>query len=416
MQATRPNRRVRARHAAVAISALLTLARVPLAQQRQIVRSTQPPAWGGSLRLVEEVRLGSLDGAEEYVFGEVEGVAVGKGGMIYVADVQVPIVRSYDAQGRFVRNIGGKGAGPGEYGAIGGMRTLPDGRLAIWDNRNQRISLYTSEGTFADSYRVVSGLFASDIFQVDTAGRFYVRAMIGEHMQAGERQEGWIRVSAAGRVQDTIPVPVEPTRAASFVLSTPSGYDRPFTRELVSTVSALGYLITGRNDAYAFDQRRPGGPVLRIERAYRALPVSRNERAEWEAWSGFFRRRALNPPPGSPAVRPMTAAVDYTIPDTKPAYSDLRTDSQGRIWVRRYVAAVSHPGPERAPGDQRPRRVWREQPTFDVFEPAGRFLGTVTLPWTSAFYDAIDRRIWATVRGESDETYVVRYRIDAGER
>jgi len=108
--------------------------------------------------------------------------------------------------------------------------------------------------------------------------------------------------------------------------------------------------------------------------------------------------------------------VSYTIPDTKPAFSDLRTDSQGRIWVRLYVAAVSKPGPERRSGDQRPRRVWREPPTFDAFEAGGRFLGTITLPWNAYLHDARDRHIWATVRGESDEAYVVRLRVEPGTR
>jgi hypothetical protein len=408
----------RVRHAAVAaLISLVTAALPTLAQQPQVVRSTAPPAWGPSMRLVEEVRIGRLDGAEEYLFGEVEAVAVGKAGMIYVADAQVPIIRSYDAQGRFVRNIGRKGGGPGEYESIGGMRALSDGRLALWDNRNQRITVYTSAGEVSDTYRVVSPLFASDIFQVDTAGRFYVRGTIGELHEGEDWQEGWIRVARTGQVMDTIPIPSVPRQSGSFVLSTPSGYDRPFTRELVTTMSSLGYLITGKNDGYAFDQHRPGAPVLRIERAHRPLPVGRAEHAEWQAWVEFFQQAALNrPPPGRSPTVMGAQPMRYEIPDTKPAFSELRTDSQGRIWVRRYVAAVSHPGPERPAGDKRPRRVWREAPTFDVFEPGGRLLGTVTFPWTSYFHDAIDQRIWATVRGESDETYIVRYRLETASR
>src|SRR5688500_432958 len=124
------------------------------AQQPAVVRSPERPLWGESLRLIEEVRIGKLDGADEYLFGRIDGVAVGRQGTIYVADGQVPIIRSYDAQGRFLRNIGRQGQGPGEYANIGGIRTLRDGRLAVWDNRNGRITLYTSAGDFADSYRV----------------------------------------------------------------------------------------------------------------------------------------------------------------------------------------------------------------------------------------------------------------------
>ena len=408
-------RREDGRRVATALTLLvLSVGPSAIAQQPQVVRSTAPPVWGENPRLIEEVRIGKLDGAEEYLFGRIAGVAVGRDGMIHVADDQVPIIRSYDAQGRFVRNIGRKGGGPGEYEAIGGMRTLADGRLALWDNRNRRITVYGSAGELVDSYRVVSGLFAADIFQVDTAGRFYVRTMLGD-LHAGSREGGWIRVSPRGQVMDTIRIPSDPARSESFVLSTASGYDRPFVRDLVTTMSSLGYLITGRNDTYGFDLHRPDAPPLRIERPAPVVPVGRAERAEWLAWADFFERRLANPSSSDPRViSPAPRRVSYTIPDTKPAFSDLRTDSQGRIWVRRYVAAVSNPGPERAAGDQRPRRVWREPPTFDVFEPAGRFLGTVTLPWNAAFHDAQDRQVWATVRGESDEAYVVRFRVETG--
>ena len=412
-------RTVPVRSAIIAVLAALFL-HAPLqafAQQPHVVRATAPPAWGEQLRLIEEVRIGKLEGAEEYLFGSIDDVAVGRAGMIYVADGQVPIIRSYDAQGRFVRNIGRKGSGPGEYQAIGGMRTLRDGRLALWDNRNQRITIYSDTGAVIDTYRVTSGLFAADVFQVDTAGYMYVRTILFHPTAESSRRSAWIRVAPTGRVIDTVLVPFDSGRPESFVLSTPSGYDRPFVRELVTTMSSLGYLITGRNETYAFDQHRAAAPVLRIERPLRAVALGRAERAEWEAWAGYFERRAANPSPGSPPVTgPGARRVSYVIPQTKPAFSDLRTDSQGRIWVRRYVPAVSNPGPERPPGDERPRRVWREPPTFDVFEPAGRFLGTVTLPWSAGFRDARDRHIWATVRGESDEAYVVRFRVESGGR
>src|SRR5687768_5222997 len=159
------NRRISSRLGTLALIATLGDTRLVAAQQPEIIRSTAPAAWGNRLRLVEEVRIGKLDGSDEYLFGSIEGVAVGRDGMIHVADGQVPIIRSYDAQGRFVRNIGGKGQGPGEFGNIGGMKTLPDGRIVLWDNRNQRITLYSGGGEYIASHTVPSGLFASDLLQ-----------------------------------------------------------------------------------------------------------------------------------------------------------------------------------------------------------------------------------------------------------
>ena len=374
------------------------------AQQPRVVRATNAPVWGPAPRLVEEVRIGALDGAEEYVFGRVSFVAVADGATVFVADTQVPVIRMYDALGSFVRNVGGAGEGPGEYRRIGGMEVLRDGRLAVWDNRVGRITLFTPAGEYDSSHTVTSGFFSADVFQVDHDGRFYVRAVVRDANDPRERQgEVWIRLSAGGEVLDSLPIPEEPSTPPSFVLSTASGYDRPFTRQLITTLSPLGYLVVGHNRAYAFELRRTEEPTLRIERPFTPLPVRGPEHAEWEAWAEFFARAGSGGP-------------SYSVPDTKPAFSTLRTDAGGRIWVRRYVEAVHRPrtGPPSSSGA--PPREWREQPTWDVFEPTGTFLGTVVLPANAYFYDAVDRHVWATVRGEFDEAYVVRFRIEPGDR
>jgi hypothetical protein len=161
---------------------------------------------------------------------------------------------------------------------------------------------------------------------------------------------------------------------------------------------------------------RAGAPALRIEREHTPLRLGREERAEWLAWARWFEERAANPTSNDPRViLPAPRQVRYEVPEAKPAFSELRTDSQGRFWVKRYVAAQRRVVREQAtpPGTPaRPTRSWHEPPTYDVFEPQGRFLGTVTLPWDARFYDARDRQIWATVSGEFGETYVVRYRIE----
>jgi len=90
-------------------------------------------------------------------------------------------------------------------------------------------------------------------------------------------------------------------------------------------------------------------------------------------------------------------------------------DDDGRIWVDRYVAAVKRtdlPGPR---GDNPPPPItWREPRTFDVFEPAGRFLGTVVMPRHTTVWLRRGNLMWGTVRGEFDETCVVRLRLVTG--
>jgi hypothetical protein len=225
-----------------------------------------------------------------------------------------------------------------------------------------------------------------------------------------------------GRLADTIAVPDAPRFGDSFSLANASGYDRPFSREQVSTMTGAGLLAVGDNGSYAIDLLRDGKPVVRIEREFTPIAIDGAERTEWQAWARHMeavaRRNGTSKAVGMvPKVATFgDRAVSYPIPRTKPPFSEFRSDSDGRLWVRRYVVAEPRPGPERAKGDPRPRRVWRERPTYDVFESDGRFLGTLVLPWDSFPLDAAGPLVWLVVEGELGEEIVVQYRITPGTR
>jgi hypothetical protein len=61
----------------------------------------------------------------------VSPLAVGAGNALVIADDAIPALRIFDSTGTFVRVIGRLGDGPGEYRAMGGVRTLSDGRSVL---------------------------------------------------------------------------------------------------------------------------------------------------------------------------------------------------------------------------------------------------------------------------------------------
>ena len=99
-------------------------------QDTIVVRAPAQGQWGEDVRLVEDLRIGVLEGEPAYMFGYVSDLAVGRDRSLYILDDTG--IRQYDRQGRFVRQIGEQGQGPGEYGRIQGIEVLPDGRLTIW--------------------------------------------------------------------------------------------------------------------------------------------------------------------------------------------------------------------------------------------------------------------------------------------
>lgn len=345
-----------------------------------------------TLYATEEIRIGDLEGEDEYVFGDIRDVAVGKNGEIFVADAQIPVIRMYDPEGRFIRNVGRDGRGPGEYQYIIGMKTFPDGRLAVSDPRSLIVNVYDQQGDFLENFTAQNSLFGAEVFQTGHSGNFYIRNVLRHTPDMPNWEYAWLELSPGGEVVDTIRVPLdEEYREQAFVLFTASGNAYPFIEQPLSSMSPLGYLVTGRNDQYAFQLNRAGGEPIIIERDHTPVQVHPDEKDQWEAWKRRF-------------------GTSNIIPDIKPVYKNLLTDSQGRIWVWRYVEAEyteKNIGP-----DVGPESRWWERPTYNVFMPDGSFYATVLLPWNANFRDARDDKVWAVVRGEFSEQYVVRYRLE----
>lgn len=374
-------------------------------QDTIVVRADNRPAWGDSLQIVEELRIGALDSLPEYTFGRVVGVVPTVDGGVFVADEYATVIRRYDASGTYLGDVGRAGSGPGEYYQILGMKPYRSDSLAVWDPRNGRISIFAADGEFTRSITFHTGFFTADPFQVDTTGRFYVKGLApGPRRPAGHPTAMvWIGLNAEGAVFDTIPIPVA-SDEQSFVSYSPTGPLWPFLIQTRSYLSPHGYQVVGKNSDYQINRPLADGRVVRIERSYDPVEIGPEEREEWQARIDYV-------------VSQLGGESSIRMPRRfKPAFRDFFVDTQGRIWISRYVAAdfVGHTSAELRRRGDRPTYQWKEQPTWEVLDPRGQFLGRVATPRNGWVAAVVDRTIWIVERGEFDENYVVRYRIVSG--
>ena len=77
------------------------------------VRTEAGSVWGVDATLVAEVSIGDVEGDLDYVFGRISSLGVDADGTIYVVDAQVPDLRAFTPDGRFLRTLGRPGEGPG---------------------------------------------------------------------------------------------------------------------------------------------------------------------------------------------------------------------------------------------------------------------------------------------------------------
>lgn len=343
----------------------------------------------------EELRIGTESGDENYIFGDIKDIAIGTEGRIFVADQQGPIVKMYDKDGNFIREVGREGRGPGEYTYISGMKTFQDGRVAIWNVGLTNINVFSSAGEYLESLRVNSTLNAPDLFEVGTEGEFYVKTRINKDPIKPNWQFGWLKVSPNGEVSDTLEVPRdEIERPLTFVLFTAQGSNHAFINWPISTINSEGYIVYAEdNNRYEIKLLREKRPENSIVWNYEPVPLKPKEKKQWQAWTDIFAKRG----------------AENIVPDFKPAFRQIYTDRDGRIWVWKYVEAEQtelnvNPGSTL-------KTNWWEPPTFDIFEPDGSYYGTVELPINANFKDAKGNKVVAVLTGNVGEEYVARFSL-----
>lgn len=90
--------------------------------------------------------------------------------LVYVVDAGSCRVLVFDLQGKFLRAVGRKGQGPGEFATPTGMCLTKDGGFAVADRDNNRIQLFGPDGKFSRSV-TVKGTRVADLIIAD--GRFF---------------------------------------------------------------------------------------------------------------------------------------------------------------------------------------------------------------------------------------------------
>ena len=378
-----------------------------------IVRTISGSVWGDTATLEEQVRVGVLEGPDEYILGSVAGIAVTESGDILLVDTQVPAVRRYAPDGTYLGDLGREGGGPGEYLRPSSIVILPDGRILVRDPGNGRINVYGPDGESLTSWRLPAGgtFRTSRRMYTDTEGNTYTTILLVDDSDVGDWAYGLGRYNVEGEFTDTLRVPVWDYEPGSLVARTENSSISngvPFAADVEWTFSRLGYFIGGVSTDYRIDLHRVGQPVLRIERAVEPVPVEPAERDEQERRAIHNMRRML---PGWTWNGP-------SIPNTKPFFKNVTVDDDGRLWV-----VLSQPGraeiseAEAAAEEdrtERPQLRYREPVLIDVFEPNGRYLGAVKPPEGFRMSPEPVIRgdtVWAVTRGELDVPSVVRYRI-----
>ena len=372
------------------------------------VRANGRPIWGTDVRLVEEFTIGQVDGPPEYAFGSVYRLAVDATGAFYVFDEQEPPqIRKYDAEGRFLFNVGRSGDGPGEYRS-GEMTVAQDSLLIFCSPGHRRMTVFGPDGTVRSIVSLHDRYFLGENDCLADAGGLVFRRsprILLEGSTGFGKAATMLRLRLDGSVADSFYMPPRATESMSVTLTT-DGPLHAFAAESIGVPYAVGGMIIGHSESYRVVVTRPGARVMVIERRSPRIPLQGAEREEWiariECYEGAGRaaaQRGLGAPPPEPSL-----------PEEKPYFRDLSSDLSGRIWVHLYAEAERR-NVEPRPGNPCPPLTWRERNTYDVFSGDGEYLGRVRLPPENMLLAIRGGRLYARLTGPQGEHRVAVYRL-----
>jgi hypothetical protein len=341
------------------------------------VRTLGGSVWGNGARLVEEVSVGVETGPDEYMLGSVWGLCLDDE-RIYVLDTAVPALRLYDRQGRYLKDIGRKGAGPGEFDRPMSVRVDPGtGRIFVRDDPQGRLTVYDGGGNPLDTWPTQSGFQTSEQMVLTPAGDVYTPVFIPSEDKDVMWERGLRRMGPLGAPGDTLRVPRLPFDEWVIEIRTESSWIRntvPFSPSFEERVLPSLDVVLGVSTDYRFELRHRDGSRTVIEKVdWDKVPVEAAE-ARWHRGAAAANMRDMEPG---------WAWNGPEVPSYKPPFSGFLADDRGRIWVWSPGPGLHVEGCDEDPKDARSYRsdpCWKETWRFDIFDHQGRYLGRVPLP------------------------------------
>jgi hypothetical protein len=312
-----------------------------------------------SLELAREIHP-DVDAPGELM--QPQTVALAEDGSVIVADTRPAVLKVFAPDGRFVRTIGGEGAGPGEFRAA--FIAVRGDTLIVQDPMNSRLTLinWRSGATLATQLSTCCYWAPVD---VDRDGRAWLRMMAPLPDSTIPHGQGYIRQPLAGGSSDTTFVYERAglPRATSWVLRVGTqarmSTSVPLSPQAYYIIEPRGFVLTGWSAEYSLRVSRTGRDTVAIF-GRRWSPVAVDGAERDRLYESTVRRFSEGSQQWDEAA--VRNSFDKgAIPSARPAFEMLYADEAGRRWVR-----LSHSD--------------TTQVRFDLFDAEGRWLDEVVVP------------------------------------
>ena len=336
-----------------------------------VVKNPKQPMYREDVCMIkEDLSIGKAEGQEEYMFNRIQDIAVDDNGDIYVADSQATQIRVFDLNGKFLRTIGRKGQGPGEFTGIHSIQITANNELMLYDNWQHRLVYFSLAGQFIRSKHFSISVGANGRLNprsplyCDSRENYYIVTGIMEFPKASKAHTEILKIGGDLKFATLV-------RTADH---DPMGPFNVFGLEnLYCQLMAKDFVLVGTSKNYELQIFDPQGKVIKkISRDYDPVPVSEAEKNE--------ERKKRDPD------------TKWEFPRYHFPMSYLAADDEGRIFVRTWEK------PDKGKGY-----------FFDVYDPEGKYITRIPLSFSPRVLNK--GNLYAIEADEAGFQYVKRYKM-----
>lgn len=369
-----------------------------------VVENLGGPTWadGAGWTMSEIVRIGSVGGDSDYVFGAISGLAVLSDGRIVVGDGAARELRFFSPNGVHQRTVGRRGSGPGEYNELSGVLVTPGDTLLVPDRRNLRMNRVAPDGTWLESQPVSAFEWPAG-WSGTPNGLLAARVSVASYTLIGTEPvpSPVVSLTERGMIGDTLAW----LRPAGFYSTLGGEQFRYYPGAPDFCLLEDGGLVTGHSADYELLRYGATNGLTHVIRLRRErLPITEREQEV------FFARLKANLQERNRPQRFPQRKARTVFTETYPAFRGLVCGPRGTIWVQGFKpwTAITPEEFDRAGIVHLPPA----SPDWDVFDANGRYLGVVTTPTNfdiRLFRDGVAYGVWSDDLGVQ---YVVGLRVD----
>ena len=289
-------------------------------------------------------------------------------GYYYVMDVGNNRIAVFSPEGMYVRQIGRKGSGPGEFRG-GTIKYLHDGLLIVYDLIQQRTTRYRTDGELLDVTRLPARISMGMLAFARVESDCTIFAELGGNREG--RIEMWVEFGGINADGDTLWAGQTDACEVGMMESVEfqgQAFPQPRLYQLASAPTAkyhpvIGLVVSDGIRSQLEIYNEIGAVVRRVRLVLQPEPVT-SEEQDWVR--AQFEENLESTPE---AFKPMLLKTiqNLKFAEIKGFWDQILLDDQGWIWLR-------------IPEPTKLTESLDAGPKYRVISPIGEYLGDTRLP------------------------------------